>query len=64
MSGVDYRYRPWQKAAAEKIVEQLRDGTLSRVAAVGARVRDVSEDQAMVSQIVAVLMNFSQESGS
>ncbi len=59
MAAVDHRYRTWQTEAAEKIVSQLRDGTLQRCAEVGARVGHTSEDSAMASQIVGILMTFS-----
>lgn len=59
MAGIDRRFRQWQQEAAEKIVSQLRDGTLQRCAEVGARVGKISEDDAMASQIVGILMTFS-----
>ena len=56
MSNIDPNYRTWQTAAAHKIVQQIQDGTLERVAKVGARVGKCSEDEAMASQIVGILL--------
>jgi hypothetical protein len=62
--GVDHRYREWQRTAARLIVAQITDGTLSRVAEVGARVRQTSTQEAMVAQIVAILMSRSSSEQS
>ena len=56
MANIDPNYRKWQTLAARKIVEQLRDGTLEHTAEIGARVSNISTDEAMARQIVGIML--------